>query len=68
MYTRIYQYSHTSRWQQCDQVGTVNDAATKYMVNTVMLLYASCFAHSHYFLFNYPHGSFEKFITMDSFT
>jgi len=46
----------------------VNDAAAKCMVNTIMLLYVSCSAHYHYFLFNYPHGSFEKFITMDSFT
>jgi hypothetical protein len=29
----------------------VNDAATKYMVNTIMPLFASCSAHSHYFFY-----------------
>lgn len=51
MYTCIYQYSHTRRWQQCEQVETVNDAATKCMVNTIMLLYAPCSAYSCYFYF-----------------
>lgn len=56
MCTCIYQYSHTRRWQQYEQVETVNEAATKCIVNTIMLLYASCSAHSYYFWFNYPHG------------
>ena len=56
MYIHIYQYSHIRRWQQCEQVDSMNNAAAKCQVNTSMMLYASCSAHSHHFLFNYPHG------------